>query len=76
MAQGREFSSGDLAEIAKAVTSRVSFQQHGEYALSASEIFDLLTSYLARAAAKNSDDLASLRLSQTPYGPSSAAARP
>ena len=71
MAQGREFSSRDLAAIAQAVTSRVSFQQRGDYALSASEIFELLTSYLARAAVKNSDDLIALRLSQTPYGPSS-----
>ena len=66
------FSSSDLAAIAQAVTSRVSFQQRGDYALSASEIFELLTSYLARAAVKNSDDLIALRLSQTPYGPSSA----
>jgi hypothetical protein len=71
LAQGRQFSATELSEIAKAVTSGVSFQQHGEYALSASEILDLLTSYVATATPKDRP-VASVRLSLTPYGPSSA----
>ncbi len=71
LAQGREFSATELAEIAKAMTSRVSFQQQGEYALSAGEILDLLTSYVATATLKDRP-AASVRLSQTPYGPTSA----
>ena len=70
-AQGRDFSSSDLAAIAQAVTSKVSFQQRADYALSASEIFELLTSYVAMATLKDSD-VTAVRLSQTPYGPSSA----
>jgi hypothetical protein len=70
VAQRREFSSNDLATIANAVTSNVSFQEHGEYALSASEILDLLTSYVANASLKQGNGTA-LQLRSTPYGPSS-----
>jgi hypothetical protein len=69
-AQGREFSSNDLAAIAKAVTSNVSFQEHGKYALSVSEILDLLTSYVANASLKQRNGTA-IQLRSTPYGPSS-----
>jgi hypothetical protein len=70
LSQGREFSPNDLATIAKAVTSNVSFQEHGEYALSASEILDLLTSYVANASLKQGNGTA-IQLQSTPYGPSS-----
>ena len=46
-ARDREFSPSDLAAIARAVTPDLSFQQGRDYALSASEIFELLTSYVA-----------------------------
>ena len=71
LAQERDFSPADLAAIAKAVTSTVSFQERGDYALSASEILALLTSYIAKATLNGSDGTA-VRLIQTPYGPSSA----
>ena len=70
LAQGREFSASDLASIAAGVASKVSFQEHGDYALSPSEILELLTSYAARVARKENDP-ATVRLSQTTYGPSS-----
>jgi hypothetical protein len=69
VAQKREFSSTDLAAIAKSVTADVSFQEQGDYALSASEILQLLTSYVAKTTLQQS--AAGIRLSQTPYGPSS-----
>jgi len=72
LAQGRNFSTRDLTAIAKSVTADVSFQERDDYALSASEILQLLTSYVAQATLKKSD--ADIRLSQTPYGPSSAPA--
>jgi peptidoglycan/xylan/chitin deacetylase (PgdA/CDA1 family) len=71
LARKRDFSSSDLAAIAKEVTSKVSFQEHGDYALSASEILELLSSYVAKATLTDSD-VTAVRLSQTPYGPSSA----
>jgi hypothetical protein len=70
LAKQREFSSSDLAEIAKAVRPKVSFQERGDYALAPSEIFELLTSYVARKSVQQ-NDVTTLRLSQTPYGPSS-----
>jgi hypothetical protein len=72
LAKQREFSSSDLAEIAKGVSSTVSFQERGDYSLAPSEIFELLTSYVAKRSA-NQSDVATVRMSQTPYGPSSAA---
>jgi hypothetical protein len=71
LAQGREFSSTELAAIAHAVTPNLSFQDRDDYSLSASEILDLLTSYVA-IAGSNHEAAAMVRLSQTPYGPSSA----
>lgn len=70
VAQGRDFSASDLAGIAAEVTPKVSFQAHGNYALSPSEIFELLTDYVATATGKQSRATA-VRLSETPYGPSS-----
>ena len=53
------------------MTSKVSFQLRGDYALSASEIFELLTSYVAMATLKESK-VTAVRLSQNPSGPGSA----
>jgi hypothetical protein len=71
LAQGRDFSSSELAEIAKGVKSKVGFQERRDYAVSPSEILDVLTLYIARVSRKESD-ATSVRLNQTPYGPSSA----
>ena len=71
LAYQRDFSPSELAAIARAVTSKVSFQLRGDYALSASEIFELLTSYVAMATLKESK-VTAVRLSQNPSGPGSA----
>jgi len=66
-ARGRRFGLGEIKSIAQAVGNEVSFQKHGDYALSASEVFRLLNDYLAaRIAGKNPD---SLELTGTPLGP-------
>jgi len=70
LAQERNFPAGDLTSIAKAVTSKVSFQEHGEYALSPGEILELLTAYVAKTVRKE-DGPPTARLSQITYGPSS-----
>ena len=46
-ASGRALSKAELAEIAAAVSPAVTFQRHGDYALSAAEVFALLNHYLA-----------------------------
>lgn len=69
-ARDRDFSPADLAAMARGVTSRVSFQQHADYALSASEILELLTSYVANSILDKQDP-APLRLNQALDGPSS-----
>jgi hypothetical protein len=71
-AHTRQFSPADLRAIAQAVTPEVSFQTHGDYALSASEVFELLNSYVAQAAAAATPSTRPLKLADTPYGPSSA----
>ncbi|HEV2401929.1 MAG TPA: hypothetical protein VGS27_33670 [Candidatus Sulfotelmatobacter sp.] len=70
-AYARAFSTADLVSMAQAVTSRVSFQERGDYALSAAEVFELLTSYVAKSPLKH-NDTTHLRLTQSTYGPSSA----
>ena len=72
LAQKRVFSLQELSEIARQVTPEVSFQVHGEYALSASEVLVLLNQYVARAV-RNEPDVP-LQLDGTPYGPSLASA--
>ncbi len=70
-AQGRKFSPSELGEVASQVTSEVSFQVRGDYALTASEQFELLNNFVARAVRKQAP--ASIMLRGTPYGPSLAA---
>jgi peptidoglycan/xylan/chitin deacetylase (PgdA/CDA1 family) len=69
-ARDRDFSAGEIATIAEGVTSQVSFQQRGDYALSPSEILELLTSYVAMSTSKNGKASA-VRLTQTADGPTS-----
>jgi len=67
-AQSRRFSANELSEIAAGVNSEVSFQVRGDYALTASEQFELLNGFVARAVRKQPSQPLSLR--GTPYGPS------
>lgn len=67
-AHTRNFSASDLKVIATAVTPGVSFQTHADYALSPSEVFALLNSYVARAATGAGG---SFQVTETPYGPAS-----
>jgi hypothetical protein len=68
-AHGRAFAPLGLKTIAAAVTEDVSFQNHGHYALSASEVFVLLNEYVAeRGAGRDPDDV---DLADTPFGPTS-----
>lgn len=66
----RSFEQGDLAEIARRANSRVDFQVYDSYALSASEVFALLNSFVA-AVVTNKAKLP-IALPATPCGPSSA----
>jgi len=66
-AQGRAFSAAELREIAGQVTPDVSFEVHGDYSLSASEVFALLTGFVASAIQKK--PVTAVKLSGTPYGP-------
>jgi len=70
LAQNRIFSRQEIAEIARQVQPEVSFQVHGEYALSASEILAILNKYVAQSIDTQSN--AALTLDSTPYGPSRA----
>jgi hypothetical protein len=76
-AQGHKFSAIELGEIASQITSEVSFQVRPDYALTASEEFELLNDFVARAAgrgawpcAPTTDEPAEpLVMRGTPYGP-------
>jgi len=71
-AQRHPFSRQDLSEIARAVSPAVSFQVHGDYDLSASEVLWLLNTYVARVIQKQPSQF--IELDGTPLGPSSDAA--
>lgn len=60
------FSREELDAIAGEVEPEVSFQVHEQYALAASEVFSLLTRFVAQAVGKKSPVL----LDGTPAGPS------
>jgi hypothetical protein len=66
-AQGHNFSALELGEIAGRVTPEVSFQVRQDYALTASEEFELLNEFVARAVRKQPAE--PLLLRGTPYGP-------
>lgn len=66
-AQGRAFSSDDIAEIASRVTPDVSFQVAKDYALTASEQFALLNDFVAASVRRSPAPKIVLR--ETPYGP-------
>jgi hypothetical protein len=62
-ARERRFTAEDLQAIAKAVGDEVNFQVHKEYTLSASEVFALLSAYIAEVPADQ------LTVKNTPLGP-------
>jgi len=68
-AQKHAFSRQELATIAGQVEPEVSFQVHENRSLAASEVFYLLTEFVAAVVARKSPD--SILLSGTPAGPSS-----
>jgi hypothetical protein len=68
-AHTREFSTRDVRDIAEAVTPEVSFQMHGDYALSASEVFELLSTYVEETISDGMSTVGPFRIGDTPYGP-------
>ncbi len=70
LAQNRIFSKPEIAEIARQVAPELSFQVHGDYALSPSEILEILNEFVARFI--GGKPAASVSLGGTPYGPSRA----
>jgi hypothetical protein len=65
--RGMRFAPAHLEKIARAVSEDVTFQPHGDYTLSASEVFDLLNRYVGlRGAGKKVE---ALSLTDTPLGP-------
>jgi hypothetical protein len=68
-AHGRAFSAKEILEVARAVKEDVSFQEGGDYDLSASEIFALLNEFVAlRGAGKDTE---AIPLDDSPFGPTS-----
>ncbi|MFO0927806.1 MAG: hypothetical protein U0736_12330 [Gemmataceae bacterium] len=70
-ARGKAFSRSDLKAIAAEVGDDVTFQRHGDVTLSASEVFDLLTRFVAGHGA-GAKAAAALELADTPLGPTGA----
>ena len=67
-AQKRVFSRNELSEIARGVDTEISHQIFPDYSLAPSEIFTLLTLYLASQVREEGN--APITLSGTPLGPS------
>ena len=72
-AHGRAFQARELADIARAVQSGVTFQKRGDYNLSASEVLVLLNQFVASVIRHIPSG--PIRLEDTPAGPSSRAAK-
>jgi hypothetical protein len=66
-ARGRTFTAAEVKDIAAAVAEDVTFQKHGDYALSAAEVFALLNEYVAEHGAGRKPG--ALGLLRTLYGP-------
>lgn len=69
LAQDRSFSPAELEAIATDVAPETSFQVHGNYALTASEVFVLLNRFVADAVRDPSMPSTAQTLHGTPYGP-------
>lgn len=72
-AKGRRFTAAELKAVADAVKTDVTYQRHGDFTLSASEVFVLLNRYVARAAEGKAAE--ALKLDGTPLGPTSRLAK-
>jgi hypothetical protein len=66
-ARGRIFSPAVLRTVARGVTDKVTFQKHGDFSLSASEVLALLSEYVCRKTAGT--EAGNTELKDTPYGP-------
>jgi polysaccharide deacetylase len=71
-AQRRVYPPADIADIAGQVVADISYQDHDDYALSASEIFFLLNTYVVQAVQKSGAE--PILLDGAPYGPESSGA--
>ncbi len=71
-AQRRVFSRKELAEIADQVDQEISFQEHPNYTVAPSEVFALMTSFLAGQVREKAGQ--PVTLSGTPFGPTKKAA--
>jgi peptidoglycan/xylan/chitin deacetylase (PgdA/CDA1 family) len=67
-AQGHAFTRAELQDIAGHVGADPSFQVHEHYDLTASEVFELLNTFVAASVVHA--PIRALRLGATPYGPS------
>jgi len=67
-AQGRSFAPAELANVARSLTSEVSFQTYQDYTLSAAEVFVLMNTLVSEWVRHKSLP-AQVVLSGTPYGP-------
>jgi hypothetical protein len=68
-AHGHKFTLADVKVLAADVKEGVTFQRHDDYALSASEVFQLLNQYVAQKS--GGQEPQPLECAATPYGPSS-----
>jgi hypothetical protein len=66
----RKYGHDDLSEITSRVSSGIDFQVYDRYALSASEVFALLNSFVATVVTNKMTN--PITLHATPYGPRSA----
>lgn len=69
----RKFTETELKKIAEGVRSEVNHQKHGDYSLSAAEVFALLNEYVALRVADRKTD--SITLTSSPLGPTSRLAK-
>jgi hypothetical protein len=67
----RTWSTADVKEIATAVGDEPGFQRHGEYALSAAEVFAILADFVEARHSEIQSTV--IKYPGSPYGPSSAA---
>lgn len=70
-AQRRAYSAEEIGDVARQVDPEVSFQDHGEFALSASEAFYLLVRYVGGVLRR--DPPQPILMDGTPYGPAGPA---
>jgi hypothetical protein len=66
----RSWSTADVKQIAAAVGDEPGFQRHGDYALSAAEVFAILSQYVVAPRTDAPDTV--VKYPGSPYGPTSA----